>query len=148
MGRQDVSVRWSTGVSLALVAILAGSLGACSSRGEPFVPSLPAARIVATYAESALEVRLERGDPAHRSALEAFLEKTASALTREDLVRAWGEVPALRALGADVLERKVFAAAEADADWPREPIPPSAEKSVHVEGVRAGTRAFLEGGER
>jgi hypothetical protein len=146
MGRQDVSVRRSMGTSLAFGAILVASLGACSSHGEPFVPSLSTTKIVATYAESAVEVRLERENPVHRSALEAFLGKTAAAGTRADLVRAWNEVPVLHALGANVLETKVFAQAEADADWPREPIPPSAEKSVYVEGVRAGVKAFLTGG--
>jgi len=147
MGRQDVSVRRSLGASLALGAILVASLGACSSHGEPFVPSLSATKIVATYAESAVETRLDRENAAHRSALEAFLEKTATAGTREDLVRAWNEVPALHALGANILDTKVFSQAEADADWPREPIPPSAEKSVYVEGVRTGVKAFLTRGE-
>lgn len=129
--------RWWKGAALLL---LLAACGDDCKKPPDFTPK--AYEIVMTYAEPAF--MLIADDEQHNAALQRFHEATAEAVSRADLAAAWQAEPVLDAQGADWLQRKIFARAEADADWPSEQA--FAEQGSFVKATRDAIAARLQGG--
>jgi hypothetical protein len=132
------SVRRDAAGLAALFAIAA----CCSPPPAPYVADVDATAIVKQSTSDAFATFLDRR--ADADALRAFDAGIGAAHDRSQLADAWRRVPSLAAKGGDFLEQHVFAVAVREHRWPKDAPAPALEQAF-VDGVRAGTAAFLEG---
>ena len=135
--------RFRTVATLAFLCLLACSMTACRSNcGLPPVGAT-AYEKVKQHAWNAMAFQFDRDSDA--VPLRRFLDDSADADDRQELIRIWRAIDPLGSDHPDLLQHGVFDKAMAEPDWPSEPVD---EKAVFVAGTRDATDEFLRGDEQ
>lgn len=135
----DVPIGRSVSRRPATLVILMLALAACKSV-TPIVSTITPTDIVRQNTVDAFDTFLTKQDA---PAIQEFRARISAARTRQDLSKAWTEVPSLAARGGDFLTKHVFDKAVAEAKWPKD-RPLSDFEGTFVAGVRQGSEAFLK----
>ena len=130
--------KFRTVAALAFLCLFVCSMSACSSDGGMGPINVTAYEKVRQHAWNAIAFQFDR--QADAVPLRRFLDDSADAHDRQELIRIWRAIDPLGADHPDLLKKGVFDKAMAEPGWPDEPVD---EKAVFVAGTRDATDEFL-----
>ncbi len=135
--------RFRTVATSAFLCLLTCSMTACRSNCGLGPVNATAYEKVKQHAWNAMAFQFDRDSDA--APLRRFLDDSADADDRQELIRIWRGIDPLGSDHPDLLQHGVFDKAMAEPDWPSEPVD---EKAVFVAGTRDATDEFLRGDEQ
>ena len=135
--------RFRTAAALAFFCLFVCSMSACSPQPGTGPVDVTAYEKVRQHASNAIAFQFDRD--ADAVPLRRFLDDSADAFDRRELIRIWRAIDPLGVDHPDLLQIGVFDKAMAEPDWPDEPVD---EKAVFVAGTRDATDEFLTQGDQ